>query len=57
MKCYNCNKFGHSADECHNKSGQKKQDDEANLAQDEDLDPEPMAEPTDVIVTHSFKVF
>lgn len=57
MKCYNCNKFGHFADECHNKSGQKKQDDEANLAQDEDLDPEPMAEPTDVIVTHSFKVF
>lgn len=36
------NKYGHFADECYNKNGQKRSDDEANIAHDEDSDFDPV---------------
>lgn len=42
VKCYNCNKFGHFANECHRKNGQNKHAGEANMARDEDSDSDPV---------------
>nr|KYP43328.1 Retrovirus-related Pol polyprotein from transposon TNT 1-94 [Cajanus cajan] len=43
VQCYNCQKYGHFADECRfNKSHHRRDDDEAHMAQDGDSDVDPV---------------